>query len=61
MDGGFPKMIQHRFPGIGSRVDAAFENYGEFNTKNKQNKTKNTGCSINHYFMLFPVMFFSPF
>ncbi|RXN32616.1 collagenase 3-like protein [Labeo rohita] len=25
---GFPKNIQRYFPGIGSRVDAAFENYG---------------------------------
>ncbi|KAK2870919.1 hypothetical protein Q8A67_023446 [Cirrhinus molitorella] len=28
MDRGFPKTIQHNFRGIGSRVDAAFENYG---------------------------------
>ncbi|XP_026075896.1 matrix metallopeptidase 30 [Carassius auratus] len=28
MDSGFPKTIRHHFPGIGSRVDAAFENYG---------------------------------
>uniref|UniRef100_A0A8B9LJB7 Matrix metallopeptidase 30 n=1 Tax=Astyanax mexicanus TaxID=7994 RepID=A0A8B9LJB7_ASTMX len=28
MDPGFPKSIQQDFPGIGSRVDAAFENFG---------------------------------
>ncbi|XP_062870812.1 matrix metallopeptidase 30 [Trichomycterus rosablanca] len=28
MDPGFPKPISADFPGIGSRVDAAFENYG---------------------------------
>ncbi|XP_066506526.1 matrix metallopeptidase 30 [Hoplias malabaricus] len=28
MDTGFPKSIQRDFPGIGSKVDAAFENYG---------------------------------
>ncbi|TRY56327.1 hypothetical protein DNTS_031858 [Danionella cerebrum] len=28
MDQGFPKTIASDFPGIGSRVDAAFENYG---------------------------------
>ncbi|XP_053332063.1 matrix metallopeptidase 30 [Clarias gariepinus] len=28
MDAGFPKSIQADFPGIGSKVDAAFENYG---------------------------------
>ncbi|KAG1970214.1 collagenase 3 preproprotein [Pimephales promelas] len=28
MDKGFPKTIQHHLPGIGSQVDAAFENYG---------------------------------
>ncbi|XP_077051796.1 matrix metallopeptidase 30 [Siphateles boraxobius] len=28
MDRGFPKNIQLHFPGIGSQVDAAFENYG---------------------------------
>ncbi|KAL7848371.1 hypothetical protein AOLI_G00230890 [Acnodon oligacanthus] len=28
MDRGFPKSIGQDFPGIGSRVDAAFENYG---------------------------------
>ncbi|XP_016431875.1 matrix metallopeptidase 30 [Sinocyclocheilus rhinocerous] len=28
MDRGFPKTIRHHFPGIGSRVDAAFENDG---------------------------------
>ncbi len=30
MDRGFPKTIRYHFPGIGSRVDAAFENDGEF-------------------------------
>ncbi|XP_051539455.1 matrix metallopeptidase 30 [Myxocyprinus asiaticus] len=28
MDAGFPKTIWHNIPGIGSKVDAAFENYG---------------------------------
>lgn len=28
MDAGYPKLIQTEFPGIGSRVDAAFENKG---------------------------------
>lgn len=36
MDRGFPKTIQRHFPGIGSKVDAAFENYGEL----KHYKTK---------------------
>lgn len=29
MDPGYPRIISRDFPGIGSRVDAAFENYGE--------------------------------
>lgn len=28
MDSGFPRFITQDFPGIGSKVDAAFENYG---------------------------------
>ncbi|KAG9333361.1 hypothetical protein JZ751_012770 [Albula glossodonta] len=28
MDNGYPKMIFYEFPGIGTKVDAAFENYG---------------------------------
>ncbi|KAM3869116.1 matrix metallopeptidase 30 [Diretmus argenteus] len=28
MDGGYPKYIHREFPGIGKKVDAAFENYG---------------------------------
>lgn len=29
MDAGFPRSIPVDFPGIGSKVDAAFENYGK--------------------------------
>ena len=29
MDSGYPRTITWDFPGIGSKVDAAFENYGE--------------------------------
>lgn len=29
MDFGYPRYITWDFPGIGSKVDAAFENYGE--------------------------------
>lgn len=28
MDAGYPKQIQTELPGIGNRVDAAFENKG---------------------------------
>ncbi|AWO99380.1 putative collagenase 3-like [Scophthalmus maximus] len=28
MDGGYPRYIYQDFPGVGSKVDAAFENYG---------------------------------
>lgn len=54
MDRGFPKTIQHHFPGIGSQVDAAFENYGELKHKKKQ---KNINNSISHFLMLFPFVF----
>lgn len=33
MDRAFAKSIRRNIPGIGSRVDAAFENYGEGNIK----------------------------
>lgn len=29
MDFGYPRFIASDFPGIGSKVDAVFENYGE--------------------------------
>lgn len=29
MDAGYPRYITWDFPGIGSKVDAVFENYGE--------------------------------
>ena len=29
MDSGYPRLITQDFPGIGSKVDAAFENYGK--------------------------------
>lgn len=29
MDPGYPRYIRQDFPGIGSKVDAAFENYGK--------------------------------
>lgn len=29
MDFGYPRNINWDFPGIGFKVDAAFENYGE--------------------------------
>lgn len=32
MDPGYPRFITQDFPGIGSKVDAAFENYGETNS-----------------------------
>lgn len=40
MDQGFPKSIQQNFPGIGSRVDAAFENAGTLYFLNGVQKTK---------------------
>ncbi|XP_072515665.1 matrix metallopeptidase 30 [Salminus brasiliensis] len=40
MDQGFPKSIQRNFPGIGSRVDAAFENYGYLYFSNGARQTE---------------------
>lgn len=49
MDSGFPKTIQHHFPGIGSRVDAAFENYGYlyFSEGSRQTEYNFTSRRVN--------------
>ncbi|KAG7322638.1 hypothetical protein KOW79_013984 [Hemibagrus wyckioides] len=49
MDTGFPKPIYVDFPGIGSKVDAAFENYGflYFSDGARQTEYKYSSRSVN--------------
>uniref|UniRef100_A0A672NDC5 Matrix metallopeptidase 30 n=1 Tax=Sinocyclocheilus grahami TaxID=75366 RepID=A0A672NDC5_SINGR len=53
MDRDFPKTIRRNFPGIGSRVDAAFENYGYlyFSEGSRQSEYNFTSRRVNRFLL----------